>query len=160
MVGAAEYDERRRRLSRWFSGVLWLGGVPPLISGVIAVALPQLYGNAVSARMGEFLAPAQWALLTFVLSLQGGDAAVGGLARIFVAIWGDLRLKQWMGAVAILHSGFELWLLPGRFLAWCMRPDAPGCRPFIVTEVWAFMALHVVLVVAFATLLLWSWRRA
>ncbi len=159
VVTAAEYDDGRRRVSRWFSVFLWLGGVPPLISGTIAMALPRLYGHAVSARMDEFLAPAQFALLTFTISLQGGDAAVGALARIFVAIWGDLRLKQWMGAAAILHSSFELWLLPSRFLAWCTRPDAPACRPFIVTEVWAFMALHVVLAVGFAVLLLWSWRR-
>lgn len=159
MVVAAEYDHRQQRVSRWFSVFLWLGGVPPLLSGVVAIALPHEYGSAVSARMGDFLAPAQLALLAFTLSLQGGDAAVAGLARIFVAIWGNLRLKQWMGAVAILHSSFELWLLPSRFLIWCTRPDAPGCRPFIVTEVWAFMALHVVLVAGFAVLLLWSWRR-
>jgi hypothetical protein len=151
-----ERDDRRQRISRWFSIFLWLGGVPPVISGAVAITLPHLYANAVSERMGEFLAPPQLALLTFTISLQGGDAAVGGLARIFVAIWGNLRLKQWMGAVAILHSSFELWLLPDRFLAWCARPEAPPCRPFIVTEVWAFMALHVVLVVGFATLLLRS----
>lgn len=157
---AAEDDDRQQRVSRGLSVFLWLGGVPPLISGVTAMALPHQYGGAVSARMGDFLTPAQLALLTFTLSLQGGDAAVAGLARIFVATWGNLRLKQWMGAVAILHSSFELWLLPSRFLTWCLRPDVPACRPFVVTEVWAFMALHVVLVAGFAVLLLWSWRRS
>jgi hypothetical protein len=159
VVAGIDHDDRRQRLSWWFSVFLWLGGVPPLISGATAMALPHLYAGAVSARMSEFLAPAQFAALTFTLSLQGGDAAVAGLARLFVALWGNLRLKQWMGAVAIFHSSFELWLLPSRFLAWCLRPDGPGCRPFVVTEVWAFMALHVVLVVGFAGLLLWSWRR-
>jgi hypothetical protein len=158
VVAAAEYDDRRRRVSHWLSVFLWLGGVPPLLSGVTAMALPAQYAGAVSARMGEFLAPAQMALLTFTLSLQGGDAAVAGLARIFVAIWGDLKLKQWMGAVAILHSSFELWLLPSRFLTWCLRPDVPACRPFVVTEVWAFIALHLALVGGFAVLLLRSRR--
>lgn len=139
------------------SALLWLGGLPPLVSGLVAVLAPGIYLR-LTLDVGRFDSTA-YSLLLFLLRLQGGDAFVAGAARIAVAACGDLRLKKLLAVPAIAHSAFELWLLPSRLLAWCNSHPEAGCSEMLVAEVWLFMALHAVLVCGFTVVLLADWAQ-
>lgn len=127
---------------------LLLGGLAPVLSGVGAMFFGDQYiwlmGNGVR---GMFTDNTYHLLITW-LNLQGGDAFVAGISRIIVALAGAYGLKRWFAAVGIFHSCFELWLLPTKALPWCHLTGQ--CRPIFVAEVWAFIALHVVLVAGFS----------
>lgn len=132
-----------QREEKFLSILLWLGGVPPIISGICASIAPNWY--LAMTGVPDALSPAGNQALAFVFHLQGGDAWVGGAARIAVAVLGGLLLKRIMVAMIILHSSYEIWLLPARGVSWCTAH--PGiCTPLYRMELWAFVLLHVVLV--------------
>jgi hypothetical protein len=132
-----------QREDRHLSILLWLGGVPPIISGVLASTVPDWYLKMTGVT--EILSPAGKQALAFLFHLQGGDAWVGGSARIAVAVLGSLALKRILAILMIVHSSYELWLLPTHAFSWCA--DHPGvCTPDYISELWLFILLHAVLV--------------
>lgn len=137
----------RRRGERVLTAALLVGGVAPVLSGVAAAFFGNAYVHLVGPDVpGMFSAEAYDMLLLWV-NLQGGDAFVAGASRVVVALLGALALKRAFAAIGVLHSGYELWLLPSRGLTWC---DATGaCRPLAVWELRLFVALHVALVLGF-----------
>lgn len=134
----------REQESRWLSVMLWLGGVPPVLSGLLAATVPGWY--LALTGVPDALAPAGSQAAAFLWHLQGGDAFIAGTARIAVAALGTLALKRILGALMILHSAYELWLIPTHAFTWCER-NAGVCTELYRLELWAFLALHVVLVV-------------
>lgn len=130
--------------SRNLSILLWLGGVPPVVSGILASVAPGLYLEL--AGISDALSVAGNQAIAFIFHLQGGDAWVAGLGRITIALFGSLLLKRITISIAIVHSLYEIWLLPVRGLGWC-EENAGVCSSLFVSELWAFVGLHVVLVV-------------
>ncbi|MES1943464.1 hypothetical protein PC39_05100 [Salinisphaera sp. PC39] len=128
---------------RILTALLLLGGVPPLISGLLASAAPLWYLGLTGVT--EVVGPAARDAMAFLWHLQGGDAAVAGAARVAVALLGGLLLKRLMVAMIVVHSGYEIWLLPSHAFPWCAAHEGV-CTPLYVAELWAFLALHLVLV--------------
>jgi hypothetical protein len=141
---------RTNRASRILSVTLILGGVPPMLSGLMAMFLGDHYLAAIGAGIPELFGNGRYGLLEVVGNLQGGDAFVAGFERVVAAAYGRIRIKQLFALVGIFHSSFELWLLPTKLLPWCTSTPAARCSAFIHVEVWLFLALHVVLVLGFS----------
>jgi hypothetical protein len=149
-----EWTKRgERRLLKTF---LLVGGFPPILSGLEAGLAPEAYLNGMGPALDALFGEETYPLLVFMLQLQGGDAFVAGAGRVLVALMGRLRLMRWMAGVGILHSGFEIWLLPQRLLGW--SHDLPGAEfsTLLDTLVWSFVALHILLVLGYSTALAWG----
>lgn len=127
--------------------LLWIGGVPPVLSGLVAALVPDVYFQF--AGVESVFEPSGYAVAAFILSLQGGDAFVAGTARIIGALYGNLTVKKLLGIVAIAHSCFELWLLPTHFMKW--SANYPELKPsgLLLVEVGFFILLHLTLVIGF-----------
>ncbi|MCA8999748.1 MAG: hypothetical protein KDA80_22320 [Planctomycetaceae bacterium] len=126
---------------------LWIGGIPPILSGITAALFPDVYLQFTGAE--QFLDPHGHATAVFLLSLQGGDAFVAGTARIIGAIWGNLSVKRFLAATGIVHSGFEIWLLLSTLMDWQTRFPREPFDSALLVEIWFFVALHGLLVMGF-----------
>jgi len=104
---------------------LWLGGLPPVISGICIVLNSELYTGIIATNIVSLCGNA-WPYVSLWLQLQGGDAFVGGMGRIIVAQVGNLRTKKLVAFVGIFHSLFEIWLLPTKSLPSC-EDKSLGC---------------------------------
>lgn len=144
--------------SRWLSTLLLIGGVPPMLSGIVAVFFPEFYISAIGDGIVPLFGDQRMPLLLFTLGLQGGDAFVAGSSRVAVALYGNLKLKRIVATIAIIHSAYELWLLPARLLSWCDNTVEAQCNTLLKVEVWAFMAVHLSLVIGCSFVLACSWR--
>ena len=133
---------------RILKGTLLLGGVPPLLSGLFAMFFADSYLGFIDEGVASLFDSRAYPLVLVIGSLQGGDAFVAGASRIFVAYWGNVRLMIAFAVVGVLHSAFELWLLPTQLLSWCQTEHL--CSDAFRAEVWAFVGLHAVLIAGFA----------
>lgn len=129
---------------------LLFGGFPPMISGLFAVFLHDVYLNFIGAGVLTILDGPAYGLTTVIANLQGGDAFVAGSARVAVAFLGGLLLMRVVAAIGILHSLFEIWLLSQKLLPWCDATPSAMCSEIFHVEIWFFLLLHLVLVLGFA----------
>ena len=139
------------REEKYLSWLLWLGGLPPVMSGLLASIVPAWYLGLTGVT--DTMSPAGQQALAFVWHLQGGDAWVAGSARIAVAMFGTLVLKRILVFIMLLHSSYELWLIPTHAFPWC-ADQSPACTSLYLGELWAFMGLHLVLVAGSVLVLL------
>lgn len=133
-----------KRQERYLSMLLWLGGLPPVVSDILASIAPVWYLSLTGVT--GVLSPAGNQALAFLWHLQGGDAWVAGSARIAVAISGTLALKRILVLIMVIHSSYELWLIPTHAFSWCSDQESV-CTALYLGELWAFLLLHVVLIV-------------
>lgn len=128
---------------------LLLGGIPPMLSGLFAMFGTDLYIKLMNPAIQSLFSTEGYSLLLGVWGLQGGDAFVGGISRVFVAWKGEIRLMQLFALVGIFHSGYELYLLPAKFLSLSFETTGAAPSQIFYTEIWAFIALHIILVIGF-----------
>ena len=126
---------------------LLLGGIPPLLSGAIAMFFPDIYLNFIGPKVMDLLEGPAYGLVFVIGSLQGGDALVAGISRIIVAYSNAPKIMAGFAVVGIFHSLFELWLLPVKLLPWC--DEYKYCSQGFQSEVWGFLGLHLLLIVGF-----------
>lgn len=127
---------------------LLVGGIPPALSGFFAMFFPDLYFDFIGPLVGEAVQGKVYGLIFVIGSLQGGDAFVAGMSRIFVSYSKHSRLMVAFGFVGIFHSIFELWLLPQKLITWCEEEGL--CSQVFQYEVWGFVFLHVLLLLGFS----------
>ncbi|MCA9800454.1 MAG: hypothetical protein KC777_00630 [Cyanobacteria bacterium HKST-UBA02] len=146
--------------SRILSIFLILGGIPPMLSGLIAMISAGTYLGFLGSGVSSMYSPDQVGLLEITWNLQGGDAFVAGSARVAVALIGSDAIKCVLAAIGIGHSLFELWLLPSKLITWCH--DTPGVQSGSVFDigVWFFIVLHVLLVLGFTWGLILKYRES
>lgn len=127
----------------------WLlaGGVPAVISGLVAGLAPTLYLDFGGAQ--DIFEPQGYTAAAFILSLQGGDAFGAGAMRIIGAVYGNLTVKKLFAAIGIVHSCFELRLLLTSFLHRSENFPNIEFSTLAFAEFWFFLAGHAVLIVAF-----------
>lgn len=128
---------------------LLLGGVPPMLSGLFAVLQHDIYLSFIGNGVPGLIEGPGYGLTTVIANLQGGDAFVGGSARVLVAFLGGVLLMRLVAAIGIVHSLFEIWLLTQRLLPWCDATPSAQCGELFRVEIWGFILLHGVLVVGF-----------
>ena len=138
---------------------LVLGGLPPLISGLAAAFAADAYLRTLGSGLPDMFPREAYPFVLFLTNLQGGDAFVAGFSRLVAAFLGTPRLLQLFALAGIAHSGYELWLLPRRLLAWAEQAPPEAVSPVLYTEVWAFLGLHAVLILGFTLGLVQSLRR-
>ena len=63
-----------QRENKHLSILLWLGGVPPIMSGILASIVPVWYLELTGVT--DIISPAGKQALAFLFHLQGGDAWV------------------------------------------------------------------------------------
>ncbi|WP_231512948.1 hypothetical protein [Haloferax mediterranei] len=127
---------------------LIIGGIAPVLSGILAMFFGDQYIYLMGSDIQGMFTDHTYPFLLSWVNLQGGDAFVAGISRVIVALIGAYSVKRVFAAVGIFHSLFEMWLLPTQALSWCHLTGQ--CRPLFVVEIWAFVALHVVLIVGFS----------
>lgn len=142
-----EKNQVRNRQSSILTLWLLLGGVPPVLSGLIAALAPKLYVEFAGAT--DMFEPRGYAAILFVLSLQGGDAFGAGAMCIIGAVYGNLTVKKLFAAVGIAHSCFELWLLPTSYMHWSANHPDAQFSTISLAELWFFFAGHALLVIGF-----------
>ncbi len=162
--GSTKNFERDKAMSQKKSGerilsvMLVLGGLPPILSGVLAMFFGQAYfdfiGSGVAKSLGE-----GFGFALVVGNLQGGDAFVAGSSRVLVAFLGNLQLKRFFAVIGIFHSSFELWLLPTKLIPWCQNTVSAQCHQYFFLELYFFLALHGLLVLGFAAGLFLSFSK-
>lgn len=128
---------------------LLLGGFPPMISGLFAVFLHDIYLNFIGTGVLAILDGPAYGLSTVIANLQGGDAFVAGSARVAVAFLGGLTLMRVVAGIGIIHSLFEIWLLSQKLLPWCDATPSAMCSELFHIEIWSFLLLHLILVFGF-----------
>lgn len=143
-MGLLHKRNNSEKQERQLSVLLWLGGLPPVASGVLASIAPAWYLGLTGVT--DVISPAGDQALAFLWHLQGGDAWVAGSARIAVALLGNLILKRIMVFIMFIHSSYELWLIPTHAFSWCSDHE-PVCTTLYLGELWAFLSLHIVLIV-------------
>lgn len=147
-----------RENNRLLTILLLIGGIPPVISGLAGMFAGMQYLDLIGENVLGLFSPTAEALLLFITNLWGGDAFVAGISRVIVAFLGNMRIKLWFGAVAIFHSIYSLWLLPARFLGWCVAPETT-CNSISYLGAAFFLLLHVALVIGFSVSLYAALRR-
>ncbi|MFC4257715.1 hypothetical protein ACFOZ5_01580 [Marinobacter lacisalsi] len=143
MMVSPNRSNNPQKRHKQLSALLWLGGLPPVVSGVLASAAPDWYLGLTGVT--DVISPAGDQALAFLWHLQGGDAWVAGSARIAVALLGSLMLKRTMVFIMLMHSSYELWLLPTHAFSWCSNQESV-CTTLYLVELWAFLSLHTVLI--------------
>lgn len=144
MMASLHKGNNPEKRERQLSIILWLGGLPPVVSGVLASIAPAWYLSLTGVT--DVTSPAGDQALAFLWHLQGGDAWVAGSARIAVASFGSLILKRIMVFIMLIHSSYELWLIPTHAFSWCSDQE-PVCTTLYLSELWAFLSLHIVLII-------------
>lgn len=142
--------KKRARRSQSSILTLWLvlGGVPPVISGIVAGLTPNAYiefagAESVFEPMGRVAA---W----FIISLQGGDAFGAGAMRLVGAVYGNLKVKKLFAAIGIVHCCFELWLLSSSYLHWEKNYPEYDFSALGMLEFWFFFLGHILLLLGFS----------
>lgn len=146
--------------SRILSVFLILGGLPPMLSGIIAMTSAGTYLGFLGNGVPSMYSADQIGLLEITWNLQGGDAFVAGSARVAAALIGSDAIKCVLAAIGIGHSLFELWLLPAKLIVWCH--DTPGVQSGRVFDIGVgfFIVLHVLLVLGFTRGLILKYRES
>lgn len=136
--------------SKILSIFLILGGIPPMLSGIIAMTSANTYLNFIGAGVLSLFAGDRLGLLQVTWNLQGGDAFVAGSARVAIALLGTDSLKSIVAAIGIARSLYELWILPMKLIPWCQSTPQVECGTIFNIGVWSFIVLHVFLVLGFS----------
>lgn len=98
---------------------LVLGGIAPCLSGVLAASSPGTYVDSLGHTIPFIFTTDAYRFFKFWMRLQGGDAFVAGAARVAGALVGSTEMKRLLAVVGVLHSAFEIVLIPSDLLQWC-----------------------------------------
>lgn len=135
--------------SKILSITLFIGGIFPFISGLFAMFGTDFYVRFLSNGIPNIFNKESYSLFLIVWGLQGGDAFVAGISRIFVSFSKSINLKLLFSFIGIFHSIYELILLNSKLLEWMNKINQINISNIFYIEVWMFIVLHIILIIGF-----------